>query len=291
MVGAAGGCGAKGLDVERIDLMETSKQHRDTIHRLAEESFAAHALDDLGTAGGGTHVFRCATPRTGLYAFRVVTWPGYVVVAGDIGDTLFQHSDRDTIGWLRGAARDTDYMLGKVRNPHKRFMPGDAAAFVDRLEKEDEAPRDRQRAENIREACGPDFDDARAFHEACRDQGVDDPPACEDYSSDHLWALEALRWFIAALDARPEPYLIRCVDVAGQQELVLWWRPNRIGYTTSLDEAGRYTREEAEAQARARNCDFAVPLSKAMGLAQHVVRLEQLVDPAQHAEAAAPTPA
>lgn len=36
---------------------------------------------------------------------------------------------------------------------------------------------------------------------------------------------------------------------------VLWWRPNRLGYTTDLNEAGRYTQKEALAQHRSRDTD------------------------------------
>lgn len=307
--------------------LETKKQHRATVRELAAKAFAQHVITDLGAAGD-VRTFRCAGPGTGIYSFRVVVWPGWLVVAGDIGDTIFSHSDRDSLGWLRGAKNSLDYMLGKVCNPHKRWMPGDAARFVNELAthygefaddqrpklgdryhalpkreecdsddefaahmrsaQEDvdadnrnfdaEAQQYRLRAQIIRDACGDEFDDACTFYEACRDQDVDEPPECRDFESDHLWAVEALRWFIDALDAQPEPYLIRCIDQAGQQEMALWWRPERRGYTTSIAEAGRYTREEAEAQARARDIDFAVPLSKALALSSPTVRAEKFTE-------------
>lgn len=53
-------------------------------------------------------------------------------------------------------------------------------------------------------------------------------------------------------------YLILCADKSTSDN-VLWWRPNRHGYTYNLDEAGRYTKEDAEAQAAARDLDFAIP--------------------------------
>ena len=42
---------------------------------------------------------------------------------------------------------------------------------------------------------------------------------------------------------------------------VLWWRPNRSGYTIDVSQAGRYTKEEAESIADIRGLDFPVPLS------------------------------
>lgn len=42
--------------------------------------------------------------------------------------------------------------------------------------------------------------------------------------------------------------------------LCVWWGPDRCGYTTDLDRAGRYTKDEAEAQHRHRPTDIPVPL-------------------------------
>jgi hypothetical protein len=53
-------------------------------------------------------------------------------------------------------------------------------------------------------------------------------------------------------------YLIWCREHQ-HGATVLWWRPQGKGYTTRLDEAGLYTRQEAESQARDRDCDVAVP--------------------------------
>jgi hypothetical protein len=41
--------------------------------------------------------------------------------------------------------------------------------------------------------------------------------------------------------------------------VTLWWLPNRTGYTTDIDKAGRYKKEEAEAIASLRGDDFPVP--------------------------------
>lgn len=51
-------------------------------------------------------------------------------------------------------------------------------------------------------------------------------------------------------------YLILCKQrVDG---LALWWRCDRKGYTTDLQQAGRYSKEEAESIARIRGLDFPV---------------------------------
>lgn len=54
-------------------------------------------------------------------------------------------------------------------------------------------------------------------------------------------------------------YLILCKDRC--QGMALWWRADRMGYTTDVAVAGRYSREEAESIARIRGID--VPVDEA----------------------------
>jgi hypothetical protein len=44
---------------------------------------------------------------------------------------------------------------------------------------------------------------------------------------------------------------------------VLWWRAQGKGYTSDIDEAGIYSRAEAEGQSRSRKSDEAVPVPAA----------------------------
>jgi len=60
----------------------------------------------------------------------------------------------------------------------------------------------------------------------------------------------------------PNEWLIR--DARNNPDgLLLWWGPNRAGYTTRLDEAGRYSEQEAKQQAARRDTDEAVPFELA----------------------------
>lgn len=47
---------------------------------------------------------------------------------------------------------------------------------------------------------------------------------------------------------------------------VLWWRANKAGYTTSFDEAGRYSKEEAESIAKSRSSDVPWKVSEILPL-------------------------
>lgn len=65
-------------------------------------------------------------------------------------------------------------------------------------------------------------------------------------------------------------YLIRCNR--SETDLVLWWGPNRSGYTVDFAKAGRYTQEDAEKQARRRpHVDVAVPEPVAFNATRTVV--------------------
>lgn len=49
---------------------------------------ADHQLEIRHDDGLYRHL-RCAKPGTSIYSFNIVTWPGYLAVAGDAGDWLF----------------------------------------------------------------------------------------------------------------------------------------------------------------------------------------------------------
>ena len=43
-------------------------------------------------------------------------------------------------------------------------------------------------------------------------------------------------------------YYILSLKHSPRDGLCVWWRPDNIGYTTELEEAGRYTLEQIDAQ-------------------------------------------
>ena len=70
-------------------------------------------------------------------------------------------------------------------------------------------------------------------------------------------------------------FLIQCKsENAGNS--VLWWAPERRGYTGDLDKAGRYTRSEAESIERLRGEERKVPEALAISLAKRHVLVDDL---------------
>jgi hypothetical protein len=59
-------------------------------------------------------------------------------------------------------------------------------------------------------------------------------------------------------------------------DCVIFWRPDGNGYTTNLDEAGRYTKTQAEEIATRRGLEKAVPLKAAEAAARRHVTADGL---------------
>jgi hypothetical protein len=69
---------------------------------------------------------------------------------------------------------------------------------------------------------------------------------------------KAAEAIVAALSAAPQYLILYRQHASGY---ALWWRPNSSGYTVDVAEAGRYSKEEAEAIAGLRGDDLPVPLA------------------------------
>lgn len=69
-------------------------------------------------------------------------------------------------------------------------------------------------------------------------------------------------------------FYIWCSDVEGDH--ALWWKSNRNGYTTALDDAGLYSVGEASRIAAIRGTDIPVPESVARSLVVPRVRTSAL---------------
>lgn len=97
-------------------------------------------------------------------------------------------------------------------------------------------------------------------------------PIPEVTSSEHLLA--------AATDNNLKPKeeeLFYIQDARSNADgCVLWWRPNGGGYTVDLDDAGKYTRNQAFKGKR--ETDVPVPCHVAEAITTRVVRLAKLLD-------------
>lgn len=77
--------------------------------------------------------------------------------------------------------------------------------------------------------------------------------------------------------AEPRTWLIACLE-HGRRTEALWWRPDGNGYTTRIEEAGRYTEADARRIARNRESDVPVRVEDAEAKARRVVYIDDLPD-------------
>lgn len=179
--------------------MSAKYTYRADIAARAAETFAGHQLR-VEQGEGPVRMFRCARPGTGMYAFRVVFGPGFIVVTGDIGDRVLCCSDRDTLAWARGSRLDLDYVCGKMTERPQEFLAGMADEYLEQLEAEGCADL----AARVRELWR-DRDDGSAWLTACYEAHDTDPPACTDHDFGSQWIAHALRRFCELFEAAAAP--------------------------------------------------------------------------------------
>jgi hypothetical protein len=63
---------------------------------------------------------------------------------------------------------------------------------------------------------------------------------------------------------------------------ILWWRHDRNGYTTSLDEAGQFSKDEADLICQARDTDMAYPVYMIDEVAERHVDHQDLPELCEH---------
>ena len=89
-----------------------------------------------------------------------------------------------------------------------------------------------------------------------------------------------------AAAADSEGFLLLAFDKSSRQDLALWWRPKSAGYTTRVEQAGRYTEAEArDIETKSRGDVHAVPIALALSLQKSVVDIGDYRDALRGVEA------
>lgn len=188
------------------------------VAEFASKAFARHEITQNVSQGLYRH-WRCARPDSGMYAFNIITEPGRLIVTGDIGEIILCR-EPDMLAWLPMALRDPHYLAGKVQAGKVREWCADVAReWIDAEVKDLRAdfakdeedglatPEDRKRFEaNLKKyddlrdetEMGPSYFEA-ALHQSGLIDGCD-WPRLETFTTQFLWIVEALRWFLAHVE-------------------------------------------------------------------------------------------
>ena len=178
-------------------MSDTFAISREQIQAFAVDAFKDHEITVL-TDTEHVKLYRCGQPGSSVYAFYVAGLPGAVAFYGDLGEAILRPSDRDALGWLRGAVRSPSYLIEKVQpQPDREFYAGDAIAWID--EQDNLTEEQRENFHDAIELCA-----SRDYHEwsrALSEEGqLDGYPPGTHAGSAMLWMVEALRWFVAHTD-------------------------------------------------------------------------------------------
>jgi len=179
--------------------MNTCDETRDDVRLSALDDFRNHELSQLPCGD-----WRCGRRHSCISSFRVILRPGFVFVYGDVGDWILQHSDADSLAWLRGAVGSPDYLLGKVRaGKEDWFYEGDVVSFLEDQIKQDIAGA-AEILDGVREAIDCGTFDRNAWYELLAERDWEREDACVGTgpAPSMFWLVEALKWFVTAHDAQ-----------------------------------------------------------------------------------------
>lgn len=181
--------------IGKVPMADTIKRDYEAeMQRRFEGDTADHTLIVVHDDGLYRHL-RCQKPNTWSYGFDVMTWPGYLAYAGDMGDFLFTRV-RDMFEFFRDQSANPHYWSEKLRGPgpaHQAVLDFDHDAF-------EAAARERNM-----DVWDPPFNTQDAARLLVED-GMDpyDLPKLDRWSAQFLWACHAIPWAIARYDeAKP----------------------------------------------------------------------------------------
>lgn len=193
------------------------------IEKEVAARFAQDVAQHVMTVEVDNGVHRClhfGRPGSGVYSFRVVTWPGHLYIGGDCDDFAFtrlrdmfeffrnDHGRVNLSYWsekLTAAARSSGY----ERYSAARFREAIEYRIADRLEELDEAKQAELRQQVEEEVLSFADDGEHEARKAARDFRFNGDEVfidfweanLNDYTPGFVWACHAIVWAIKQYDA------------------------------------------------------------------------------------------
>lgn len=249
-----------------------SKLQQSVAERI-ENDLRNHAIVQLHRDGDPGRIWRCTNNGSAVLAFTVCAPPGWLIFSGDMGECMWSRL-YDMLTFVRSSIKDLNYFSekasrdSKIREVHTEL----AEEWLDETEREWEElngePMTEDELEKFKEIRSKfeTYNQVSDLQKAIFESGMFDNtssiPSCEYYTYHYLWKIAALKWFIAKLDAgeftkknfawedQSELYLLQNCDCPFLGNSPVFWREGGSGYTQWIDEAKRWTKEEAESQIR-----------------------------------------
>ena len=186
--------------------MNATQARVNQIRQRAADAFAQHETS-MQLNDGVFRSWLCKRPGTGIYAFRVTTWPGHLAVTGDIGELIVARL-HDMLKWVPGAIDSIQYFAEKVPQaiPTREYdadVAREAVQHEIELARESEMEAQAHALEDFLVNQSWHFEDASCFYRGLQDIDgyvMDDPPDTRNWTSNFLWCREAIRWLMVRLE-------------------------------------------------------------------------------------------
>lgn len=163
----------------------------EAVRKYAAKAFAEHQITER-QEHGLFRSYRCQKPGSWAHGFVLTTTPGWLMVHGDI-DFMAWSREPDMIAWFEKSKDDPCYLAGKVPSTIKTMEFDESLIQARVIEWRRQGRIDADQAREIYEAS-----DEHSFWDAIVGTSlVDDPPTMTNYTHGFLWAVEAVRWFLA----------------------------------------------------------------------------------------------
>jgi len=191
-----------------------SKFKKDLLERVAEsakENLKSHTIVQLHSDNDPGRLWKCSNNGSSVYAFTVCAPPGWLIMYGDVGECMWSRH-RDMLPFIRGSIGSLDYFSEKASKDCKIYEVRQEIAeeWLDEQESEWESyhgepmtEEQKEKLDDIRESYRL-YEDPDDLRRAAYESGMFDCswiPSCEYYTYQYLWKIEALKWFIAKIDA------------------------------------------------------------------------------------------
>jgi hypothetical protein len=239
----------------------------------AQKNLKNHTIVQLHRDGDPGRIWRCSNNGSSVYKFTVCAPPGWLHVYGDMGECMWARS-YDMLAFIRGSIGSLDYFSEKaskdckIREPYTEL----AEEWLEEQESGTEweenhgepiTDENREKLHEIREAFER-YNSIENLIQAAYESGLYDSPSylphCEYYTYQYLWKIEALKWFVAKIDAdeftkanfswedQTDLYLLQNCNGGYVGNSPCFWHKDGSGYTPWIDDAKRWTKEEAQLQ-------------------------------------------
>lgn len=186
--------------------------YRKQIAERCKNDLADHVVTQLHDDDCKFRVWRCRRSNSWTYGFVVYAPPGWLMMTGDMGECMWSRT-YDMIDFARGAIKSLEYFSEKASKDCK--IKEHYGELVEEWFSEVESEYLKSHGDPMSDEKLETLGDLRDMWESSNDHqelrnaiycdlcsgDCESVPSFEYYSYQYLWKVEALKWFIAKLNA------------------------------------------------------------------------------------------